>query len=76
MRATNAKINPEREKKNDNKALVIAAVIVVLTFVVTYLRDQQQQRNLKLRTLEARIEALEERGPSMQNRQQKNTGGW
>ena len=56
--------------------LVIAAVIVVLTFVVMYLRDQQQQRNLKLRTLEARIEALEEWGLSMQNRQQNNTGGW
>jgi len=59
----------ERQREsNNNNVLIIAIVIVVLTIVVMYFRDYQQQRDLKLRRLETRIEALEEWDLSAQNR--------
>ncbi|MHC4487567.1 MAG: hypothetical protein ACYSW7_00095 [Planctomycetota bacterium] len=49
---------------------------MVLTVVVMYFRDHQQQRDLKLRRLETRIEALEEWGLPAQNQQTDRAKGW
>ncbi len=60
----------------NNKVLIIAVIIVVLTIVLMYLRDRQQQRDLKLRHLERRVELLEEWGLPRQNRLPNNERGW
>ncbi|HUV40672.1 MAG TPA: hypothetical protein VMW23_02645 [Sedimentisphaerales bacterium] len=46
----------------NKKMLVIAVAIIAVTVLLLYMRDRQQQRDLQLRRLEARVEVLEEWG--------------
>jgi len=45
-----------------NKTLIIAVTVVVLVIIIMYVRDRQQQHAFELRSLEKRVELLEELG--------------
>ncbi len=45
-----------------NKTLIIAVAVVVLVIIIMYFRDRQQQHAFELRSLEKRVELLEELG--------------
>jgi hypothetical protein len=51
----------------NNKTLIIAAAVVVLFVIFMYLHDQKQQRAYELRSLEKRVELLEEWGMQRSN---------
>lgn len=51
----------------ENKTLIIAVGVLVLAVVFMYLQDQKQQRTYELRSLERRVELLEEWGRPQQN---------
>lgn len=50
-----------------NKTLIIAVKVVVLVIIFMYFRDWQQQHAFELRSLEKRVELLEEWGMPRQN---------
>ncbi|MCJ7603497.1 MAG: hypothetical protein MUO63_18605 [Desulfobulbaceae bacterium] len=50
-----------------NRTFIIAVTVVVLFIIFMYYRDRQQQSAFKLRTLEKRVERLEEWGMPRQN---------
>ena len=50
-----------------NKTLIIAVIVVVLLSIFMYFRDRQQQHAFELRSLEKRVELLEEWGMPRQN---------
>jgi cell division protein FtsN len=47
---------------HSNKTLIIAVTVVVLFIIFMYFRDRQQQHAFELRSLEKRVELLEEWG--------------
>lgn len=74
MEQTNANGSGNRHMNS----IIIAGVIVLLTVIFMYFQDQQQ-RNMQLHRLEARMDLMEERGWPRQQNQQNNvpsrTGG-
>ncbi len=50
------------QKDRDNRALIIAVAVVVLVIIFMYLRDRQQQHAFEMRSLEKRVEFLEDWG--------------
>jgi cell division protein FtsN len=52
---------------HSNKTLIIAVTVVVLFIIFMYFRDRQQQHVFELRSLEKRVELLEEWGMPRQN---------
>lgn len=55
-----AEANRNTLNVRSNKTLIIAVIVVVLVSIFMYLRDRQQQHAFELRSLEKRVELLEE----------------
>ena len=61
-----AEANRNTLNVRSNKTLIIAVIVVVLVIIFMYFRDRQQQHAFELRSLEKRVELLEEWGMSRQ----------
>ena len=71
--------NTEAPHNRHLNTIIIAGIIVLLAVVFLYFQDRQQQRDLQLRRLEAKVELMEEWSRPRQQNQQNNlpprTGG-
>jgi cell division protein FtsN len=64
---TVADTNRDTLNVHSNKTLIIAVTAVVLFIIFMYFRDRQQQHAFELRSLEKRVELLEEWGMPREN---------